>query len=108
MIPAVEFPKVFLIHVGVDLGGADVHVPQHGLDEPQVAPPRSNKWGAKEWRNCIQSLTPSSSLLFVECFSGIDIRYSCLLNILAKLRIIEQGKFACQSMAGCLENSGRS
>ena len=35
---AVEFFEILLIYVGVDLGGADVHVPQHRLDEPEVGP----------------------------------------------------------------------
>ncbi len=36
---AVELLEVFLIDVGVDLGGADVRVPEHRLDEPEVRPP---------------------------------------------------------------------
>ena len=42
----------------------------------------------------ITSRTSSSSFLFLEVFSDVDIWYSCLLKIVTKLKIIEQGKSA--------------
>jgi len=39
MILPVELLEILLIDVGIDLGGADVHVPEHRLDEPEVSPP---------------------------------------------------------------------
>ena len=44
--------------------------------------------------NLITSRTSSSSFLFLEVFSDVDIWYSCLLKIVTKLKIIEQGKSA--------------
>ena len=38
--------------------------------------------------------------MFLEAFSDVDIWYSCLLKIVTKLKIIEQGKLAYQSMVG--------
>ncbi len=42
----------------------------------------------------ITSRTSSDSFLFLEVFSDVDIWYSCLLKIVTKLKIIEQGKSA--------------
>ena len=36
---AVELFEILLIHMGVDLGRADVGVAKHCLDEPEVCPP---------------------------------------------------------------------
>ena len=36
---AVELFEILLIDMGVDLGGADVHMPEHRLDESEVRPP---------------------------------------------------------------------
>ena len=36
---AVELLEVFLVDVRIDLRGADVRVPEHRLDEPEVRPP---------------------------------------------------------------------
>jgi len=40
----------------------------------------------------------SNSFLFLEVFSGVDTWYSYLIKVVAKLKIIGQGKLACQSM----------
>jgi len=34
------------------------------------------------------------SILFLEVFSGVDILCLCLIKVVTKLKIIEQGKFA--------------
>ena len=39
MVFAVELFEIFLIDVGIDLGGADVRVPEHRLNEPEIRPP---------------------------------------------------------------------
>jgi hypothetical protein len=39
MILAVELFEVFLVHVGVDLGSADVRVSEHRLYEPEISSP---------------------------------------------------------------------
>ncbi len=36
---AVELFEILLIDMGVDLGGADVRMTEHRLDEPEVGPP---------------------------------------------------------------------
>jgi hypothetical protein len=42
---AVELFEILLIYMGVDLGGADVHVPEHRLDEPEIGPPLQQMGG---------------------------------------------------------------
>ena len=43
---AVKLSKVFLVYMGIELGGADIDVSQHCLDEPEVSPP-FQKMGGK-------------------------------------------------------------
>ena len=38
------------VHMGVDLGGGDVRMPQDLLDDAQIGAPAS-MWVAKEWRS---------------------------------------------------------
>jgi len=44
--------------------------------------------------NLITSRTSSSSFLLLEVFSGVDTWCSCLIKVVTKLKIIEQGKSA--------------
>ena len=66
----VQGMETFGLHMGIDLGGADVGMAQQKLHGPQVSPP-SSRWVAKEWRKVcgdMERRMPASRAYFLTIF----------------------------------------